>query len=206
MLHPNGTRRGLTSQVLSLECCHPSCYAPAQDRVASQVPLCEQHIFEVYRATHQLYLAENPKGEEYALLPSEQQQIPGPCPSCGICGYLAVTVTDRVRCLNAQCKYEAWIDEFETLRRRLLFDAAADQNVVYYIKFRDRVKIGTSGNLKRRWTELVAAEMLYGFEFGAHTLEHRRHRQFAQYRTVGEWFEDNSHIRAHVNNVCSLAA
>lgn len=191
---------------LGNECCQPSCDGKASDRIASQVPLCEVHIFDVYSATNRLLAIEKPKRDEYCLLPMEQQALPGPCPSCGICGYLAVTVTDKVRCLNASCKYEAWVDEFEKLRRGLLFDLAADSDVVYYIKFRDRVKIGTTGNLKRRWSDLQTTEMLYGFEYGSHHLERQRHRQFAVYRTIGEWFEDNMHIRAHINNVCATAA
>lgn len=182
------------------------CEAPAQDRVASQVPLCERHIFDVYKATNLLLKAENKRNEEYALLPSEQKQIAGPCPACGLCGYLAANLSDIVHCLNASCLYEAWIDEFEQLRRNLLFRAAGNQDVVYYIKFRDRVKIGTTSNLKNRCQGIAAVEILYGFERGDRTLERQRHDQFAVYRTVGEWFDDNRRIRAHVNDVCSLAA
>lgn len=206
MVHTSARQPGVVTQALSMECCHPNCSAPANDRVASQVPLCELHLMDVYKATNALMTAHNPKGEEYALLPMEWQQMPGPCPACGLCGYLAVTVTDKIRCNNASCRYEAWVDEFETLRRRLLFDAAADQDVVYYIKFRDRVKIGTSNNLRQRCKQIVTVELVYGFEPGGVQLEHRRHRQFARYRRIGEWFEDNRQIRAHINNVCSIAA
>ena len=78
--------------------------------------------------------------------------------------------------------------------------------MVYYIKFRDCVKIGTTTNLRSRWNAITATEMLYGFEFGGRQLEKRRHDKFAPYRAYGEWFEDNSHIRAHINNVCATAA
>lgn len=161
---------------------------------------------DVYRATNRLLTAKTPKHDEYALLPSEQQQMPGPCPACGICGYLTVTITDQVRCLNASCHYQAWVDEFETLRRKLLIQEAGRQDVVYYMKFRDRVKIGTTNNLKRRCTEIATIELLYGYELGDMTLERRRHRQFAQFRTIGEWFEDHPRIRAHINTVCDIAA
>lgn len=187
-------------------CSHPSCEEPPHSLIASETPLCEKHIFDVYKATNLLLQVTNPKQEEYALLPSEQQQIPGPCPSCGHAGYLALTITDQVRCLNSSCYYESHVVQFEALRRRLLFQAAGKRNVVYYIKFRDCVKIGTSRNLESRYSGITATEMLYGFEFGGHRLEKRRHDKFSVYRTHGEWFEDNQHIRAHINKVCELAA
>lgn len=206
MLHPNARHTSVARAAISLDCCHPSCSAPAQDLVQSPVPLCEQHIMGVYKATNKLLTAKNPERDEYALLPSEQQSMPGPCPSCGLCGYLAVTITDRVRCLNASCHYQAWIDEFEPVRRRLLFEAAADQDVIYYMKFRDRVKIGRTNNLQRRCREIVTVELVYGFELGDLQLERRRHRQFADIRAIGEWFKDTPRLRAHVNNVCNIAA
>jgi hypothetical protein len=188
------------------ECSDPSCDSPASTVLATQVPLCEVHIMDVYRAANQLLTITHPPQDEYALLPSEQQQIPGACPSCGHAGYLMRTVTDLVRCLNASCQYQVHIVQFEALRRRLLFDLAARRPVVYYIKFRDCVKIGTTRNLKSRWSGLTATEMLYGIEYGDHRLERRRHDKFAPYRTYGEWFEDNQHIRAHINEVCVTAA
>lgn len=184
-------------------CCHPRCFAPVSNRIASQVPLCEVHIFDVYKSVNRLLAVEQPQRDEYALLPSEQQQIPGPCPSCGIAGYLALTLTERVHCLNASCNYRAHVAQFETVRRALLFDLAADSSVVYYIKFRDCVKIGTSSNLKNRWSALTATELLYGFEYGGRKIERRRHDKFAMYRAFGEWFHDNAHIRAHINEVCA---
>lgn len=160
----------------------------------------------MYRCTNRILAVTNPPLDEYALLPSEQHQVPGPCPSCGLAGYLMVTVTDLVRCLNASCTYEAHIVPFELLRRRLMFDLAKRRNVVYYMKFRDCVKIGTTRNLERRWNDISGVESLYGFEWGNHQLEHRRHAKFAPYRTCGEWFKDNQEIRAHINNVCEFAA
>lgn len=192
--------------VFANTCSHPSCDNPPCPDIAAETPLCEQHIFDVYKATNHLLVVRNPVHEEYALLPSEQQQIAGPCPACGYCGYLMRTVTDQVRCLNASCHYEAHFTQFEAVRRNLLFTIAATRAVVYYIKFRDCVKIGTTRNLRSRWSNITATEMLYGFEFGGRPLEKRRHEMFTPYRAYGEWFEDNSHLRAHINNVCATAA
>lgn len=190
---------------IALECCHPACFAPAQARFATQVSLCELHIMDVYKATNKFVLVEKQKNDEYSLLPMEQDMIAGPCPACGLCGYLTSTVTKKVRCLNASCQYEAYVDQFERLRRNLLFAAANTLSVVYYIKFRDRVKIGTTANLKARVQGIQTVELLYGFERGNRDLERQRHEQFAIYRDVGEWFDDNPRIRAHINEVCAIA-
>lgn len=187
-------------------CCKPGCEAPASSATASQVPLCEVHILDVYKAVNRMLTVENPKLDEYALLPLEQQRIPGPCPACGHAGYLMLSVADRIRCLSAFCYYESSSAEFEQLRRRLLYDLAGERSVVYYLKFGDWVKIGTTTRLKQRLQKLQTVEMLYGFEFGGRKLERRRHDNFIHYRMFGEWFEDNTHIRGHINNVCVTAA
>lgn len=193
------------TDVLGGECCQPTCHAPASDQIASQVPLCEAHIFDVYKSVNRL-LAVQGDEHEYALLPMEQHQIPGPCPSCGVVGYLAQSVVDDVRCLNASCRFRSTMFEFERLRRTMMFALAGERSVVYYIKFRDCVKIGTSTNLRNRAHGLQTIDMLYGFEWGGRTLERRRHGQFAAYHAKGEWFEDNRQLRAHINNVCVTAA
>lgn len=192
--------------VFANECCHPSCDMPAWEHLATQVPLCERHIFNVYKTVNRFLTEQTPKSDEYALLPMEQDRIPGPCPSCGHAGYLTISsITERVRCLNASCGYEAHVIKFEYLRRGLLFDLAGYRNVVYYIKFRDCVKIGTSRDLRSRWRDIASTEMLYGFEWGDRRLERKRHEQFRDYRRTGEWFEDNCHIRSHINKVCVTA-
>ena len=81
--------------VFANTCSHPSCDSPPCPDIASETPLCEVHILDVYKATNHLLVVRNPVQEEYALLPSEQQQVAGPCPACGHCGYLMRTVTDQ---------------------------------------------------------------------------------------------------------------
>lgn len=202
---PGKSQRPRLVDVFESECCQPSCDRPASKAIATEVPLCEQHIINVYNATHQLMVIQNRDRAPYTLLPSEQEQVPGPCPACGLCGYLTRTVSQLVRCLNASCDYQVAEDEFEAIRRPLLFTAAGNNNVVYYIRFRDLVKIGTTNNLRRRCSE-IPVQTLYGFEPGDRTQETRRHRQFAGIRRQGEWFTDGRQIRAHINKVCELAS
>lgn len=73
-------------------------------------------------------------------------------------------------------------------------------NVVYYVRFRDAIKIGTSGNPKSRlnnlpWEELVALEV------GSYGLEHRRHAQFRDKMIIDEWFEIHDELEQHIARV-----
>ena len=70
--------------------------------------------------------------------------------------------------------------------------------VVYYLRFRDRVKIGTSGNPRQRLTQLKHDELL-GLERGGRALEQRRHAEFARYRfDRTEWFTLSPELETHI--------
>ena len=61
-------------------------------------------------------------------------------------------------------------------------------DVVYYVRWRDRVKIGTSAAPRRRLAALPVEEVL-AFERGDRSVERRRHEQFAAHRFPRtEWF------------------
>jgi hypothetical protein len=71
-------------------------------------------------------------------------------------------------------------------------------DVVYYLRFRDRIKIGTSGNPRSRLGQL-RFDTLLAFERGDRTREQRRHAQFAAFRFEGsEWFHAHPALDAHV--------
>ena len=71
-------------------------------------------------------------------------------------------------------------------------------DVVYYLRFRDRVKIGTTANPRQRFAAIRHEELL-AFERGDRRVEHRRHEQFAADRAgSSEWFALSDAIRAHV--------
>lgn len=69
--------------------------------------------------------------------------------------------------------------------------------VVYYIKFCCRVKIGTTAMLEARLAELPH-DALLATEPGDRTLEQKRHKQFADSRITGEWFTYTPALEAHV--------
>ncbi len=72
--------------------------------------------------------------------------------------------------------------------------------VVYYIRWGDRVKIGTSSQPRRRLAVLWHEELL-AFERGGRPLERARHREFADLRLGGEWFAAEPRLLAHVARV-----
>jgi hypothetical protein len=71
-------------------------------------------------------------------------------------------------------------------------------DVVYYIRFDDRIKIGTTANprqrLQRLWHDSVLA-----FERGDRLVERRRHQQFALDRLGrSEWFSPSPGLEHHI--------
>lgn len=72
--------------------------------------------------------------------------------------------------------------------------------VVYYLRFGDRIKIGTSSDV---WTRIASIphDRLLATEPGGYTLERERHQQFREFRLARnrEWFRDCPEIRKHVN-------
>lgn len=74
-------------------------------------------------------------------------------------------------------------------------------DVVYYIRFGDRVKIGTSMNPRQRLSTLWHDEVL-AFERGDRLLERARHRQFESVRLGrSEWFSASPELEAHIDTL-----
>lgn len=74
---------------------------------------------------------------------------------------------------------------------------AEAQPVVYYARFADRIKIGTSVSLRSRLA-VVPHDELLATERGGRELEQLRHRQFAEWRIRGEWYESAAPLMAHI--------
>jgi hypothetical protein len=72
--------------------------------------------------------------------------------------------------------------------------------VVYYVRFADRVKIGTTTNLGGRLNGIPYDEVL-ATEPGGYELEAQRHREFAADRIVGEWFTYSDRLRRHIETL-----
>jgi hypothetical protein len=72
--------------------------------------------------------------------------------------------------------------------------------VVYYLRYADRVKIGTTMNPRQRFGRIWHDELL-AFERGGRGLEQRRHAQFATNRLGGEWFRRSPELAEHLEIV-----
>ncbi|MGO4298941.1 GIY-YIG nuclease family protein [Leifsonia sp. RAF41] len=85
-------------------------------------------------------------------------------------------------------------------------DAVATRvDVVYYLRYRDRIKIGTTANPVQRFASLPHDEVL-AFERGDRTLEHVRHVEFAHLRIPGtEWFETDPALLSRVERLREAA-
>lgn len=113
----------------------------------------------------------------------------GPMPgSCRLCGHLDGRRTpDGWRCAVCNWRYGDAPDP-DLPRPRV--------DVVYYLRFDARVKIGTSSQPRRRLAALWHDELL-AFERGDQTLERRRHAEFAALREGGEWFTAAPELLTH---------
>lgn len=74
-------------------------------------------------------------------------------------------------------------------------------DVVYYLRYDDRIKIGTTAHPRRRIAAIRHDELL-AFERGDRLVERRRHERFAAERLGGtEWFRASTSLLRHVAEV-----
>ncbi|ARJ04065.1 hypothetical protein GCM10010988_27680 [Cnuibacter physcomitrellae] len=112
--------------------------------------------------------------------------LPGPCAACG--SRLGVRWPSGWLCAVCEWRYGE-LPDTETAPPRV--------DVVYYIRFADRVKIGTSSTPRTRLAQLRHEEVL-AFEPGARDVEQSRHQQFADLRLGGEWFSLEGDLAEHI--------
>ncbi|UOQ90927.1 GIY-YIG nuclease family protein [Agromyces endophyticus] len=117
----------------------------------------------------------------------ELDLLPSPCPACG--ARVGVHYPSGWICADCEWRYGEVPD-------RPVDDDPVE--VVYYLRYRDQVKIGTSANPRQRVASLPHDEVL-AFERGGRRLERRRHEQFAAYRGAGtEWFDVHDALLEHI--------
>ena len=111
--------------------------------------------------------------------------MPAPCLLCG--GDEGARAADGWHCARCGWRHgDAPDPELPTPRI----------DVVYYLRWRDRVKIGTTRNPRQRLAVIVHEELL-AFERGDRARERERHLQFAALRLGGEWFDADPALLAH---------
>ncbi len=118
--------------------------------------------------------------------------LPSPCRACG--SRVGVRYPSGWVC--AECEWRVGdVPDDELERPRV--------EVVYYIRYRDQIKIGTSVNPRMRLASLPHDEVL-AFERGGRSLEQRRHVQFADHRFPGtEWFAVHDALLAHISELAA---
>ncbi|MBD8661462.1 GIY-YIG nuclease family protein [Frigoribacterium sp. CFBP 8754] len=116
-----------------------------------------------------------------------EDALPTPCPACG--ARLGVRWPSAWLC--AVCEWrQGDVPDGELAPPRV--------DVVYYLRFRDRIKIGTTGNPRQRLAAIWHDELL-ALERGDRAVERARHEQFAAQRHGRtEWFTADGELLAHV--------
>jgi hypothetical protein len=147
------------------------CAAPAHPD--APLPLCLPHLLEAHEWVDGAY--------------GVTDLLPSPCAFCG--SRLGVRYPSGWLC--AVCEWRVGEPPPPGA-------TASRVDVVYYLRYRDRIKIGTTANPAQRFSALPHDEVL-AFERGDRTLEQRRHAEFAALRIPGtEWFETDARLLAHV--------
>ncbi|MCR2818435.1 GIY-YIG nuclease family protein [Microbacterium sp. zg.Y1090] len=116
----------------------------------------------------------------------DRDALPGPCALCG--GLAGVRAEGSWVCAACGWRYGAAPDPDLPLPRI---------DVVYYLRFDARVKIGTTWRPRQRLAAIRHEELL-AFERGARALEQQRHREFGDIREGGEWFTLDESLAAHI--------
>ena len=158
--------------IASSSCSIPGCTARAAR--PELLPLCDEH----------LALA----SEVHGGVAGAADLLPTPCRLCG--SRLGVRFPSAWACAVCEWPHGEHPDG-ELPPPRV--------DVVYYLRFRDRVKIGTSANPRQRFGAIRHEELL-AFERGDRAVEQRRHREFAEERAgTSEWFDLSDRLAAHVD-------
>ena len=115
--------------------------------------------------------------------------LPAPCRLCG--GLPGARIGEAWICAACGWRFGDVPDDGLPLPRI---------EIVYYLRFDRRVKIGTSRQPRRRLSRILHHELL-AFERGGREIEQSRHREFANEREGGEWFTLTDTLHAHVRDL-----
>lgn len=207
--------------VENVECAHPTCRrTPLAD---SPVPLCGGHVGQTYQFAADLLCGSGQMSPEQweagaRLLGSSLLGGADDAPmsvQASIHGAQVMSIVGR-RIMNAElwglslsaadkdAMLQQAIADGRERAERVASAIAADQpaagQVVYYMRFGDRVKIGYSGNLAKR-LQAVPNDELLATEPGTTATEFARHEQFAELRITGEWFQYAEPLTDHIEGL-----
>lgn len=140
------------------------------------LPLCERH----------LAVAADWAASEYGTVDA----LPSPCRLCG--SRLGIRYPSGWLCAACEWRHGELVDGDLPPPR---------VDVVYYLRYAERVKIGTTSNPRQRFAAIWHDDLL-AFERGDRRLERQRHAEFAQERFgTTEWFEHSERLQCHIERV-----
>jgi hypothetical protein len=117
------------------------------------------------------------------------RDLPGPCHLCG--GRSGSRIGSAWICAACGWRYGDVPDS----------DLPLPQiEVVYYLRYDRRVKIGTSRRPRQRLASIRHDELL-AFERGGRPIEQQRHHEYAGIREGGEWFTLTDDLRTHISGL-----
>lgn len=94
------------------------------------------------------------------------------------------------------------IDRIHADRERRKIADEAKHFVVYYLQLGEHVKIGYTGNLRKRLKDYPLNRRLLAYEPGDGNVEGQRHFQFREYLAVGkEYFTPGPKLIEHLNQL-----
>ena len=142
------------------------------------VPVCRAHAAVI--------------GEWVAAEYGVTDVLPGACRACG--SRLGVRYPSAWVCAACEWRVGDVLDDGLPPPR---------VDIVYYLRFEDRIKIGTTANPRQRLSRLWHDEVL-AFEKGDRLVEHRRHQEFAASRLGrSEWFAASQDLEEHVRDLAA---
>jgi len=155
-----------------LDCVAPGCGSPAEN--GGPLPLCTWHFA----------VAAEWAGSDQGVT----DVLSSPCALCG--SRIGVRWPGGWTCAVCEWRVGEPVDA-ELPPPRV--------DVVYYLRYEDRVKIGTTSQPRRRLQTLWHDQLL-AFERGDRAVERRRHEQFAAERFGRtEWFRLSAELAEHVD-------
>lgn len=183
-----------------VECLHHSC----RDRAHNDcpVPLCGSHIGRVYEYARDLMAVAGlvDEAHEKAQANAEMLYRMGIVEHDG--AFLRMMVRGLAVSSGDRCKINGRIPADSEQRAAAVEALKATEQpklgeLVYYIQFEHRVKIGYSSNLKSR-LRVIPHDEIVATEPGTRALESARHEQFRELRVTGEWFRFVEPLVSHV--------
>lgn len=227
MKNSNARNRRDQGETEFVECLHPDCRRTAHED--GPVAVCGKHIGEVYEYARDLVALATTTGtaleaaEEGAALLQKIGVAVGDAfwdrsdqgviqVGVSIAGMRMAKATEwgvNLTPEDRQAIDTRAAEEFQERDTRVRGIVAADAptagELVYYMRFGDRVKIGYTTNLASR-LKAVPNDELLATEPGTRAVESARHHQFRELRLIGEWFGNAEPLIGHIERLRRTAA